>query len=462
MSERLDVAIVGSGPGGALVYRECVSLGLRVRLLERGRQLKLDESTAYSSDEMFGKYKRYGQTMMFGKPLIQYVEGSVLGGGSEINSGLYHRIPGKILEEWEAQFGVTLNHDDLQMAYQENEELLHVCLDETVSGASAKLQALGVGRDFNVSQVPRWYRPLGDGGVRQSMSEAVFRHAPNSVSPGCEVKQLRETRDGVELHYVDLATHDKQVCHANFVWVCGGSVDTPLLLRRSGFRNRHIGRHLMCHPTVKLLVQFREPIVGTGAPVGVHQIKFDDDISFGCSICKPPYLMLHVLDKSKEVRRRVSQSTDHCAIYYAMIRPTSVGKVHALLGAPFVVYALSRSDKVKLRIGLLRLGDMFSHPDVELRVPSVSGVDSFEQFKERGDDKLLNQLNVMTIHLFSSCRMAATEDLGAVDSHCRVFGSKRVYVGDASILPSAPGVNPQGSLMALVKLGLTEFRQSFC
>jgi hypothetical protein len=400
--------------------------------------------------------------MMFGKPLIQYVEGAVLGGGSEINSGLYHRIPAKILKEWETRFGVTPNQDDLELAYQENEELLHVCLDETISGVSAKLHALAVEHNFPVVQVPRWCRPQGDCGIRQSMSEVVFRHATNSVSQGCEVKRLRETRDCVEVHYVDLATGRKQVCQANFVWACGGSVDTPLLLRRSGFRNRHIGRNLMCHPTVKLLVQFRERIAATGPPVGVHQVKFDDDISFGCSIGKPPYLMLHVLDKSQEVRRRVAENTDRCAIYYAMIRPTSVGKVHALFGAPFVTYGLSQADKVKLREGLLRLGDLFSHPDVELRVPSVSGVDSFEQFKARGEDQLLNQLNVMTIHLFASCRMAATEDLGAVDCHCRVFGSKRVYVGDASILPSAPGVNPQGPLMALVKLGLTDFRKSCC
>jgi choline dehydrogenase-like flavoprotein len=35
------------------------------------------------------------------------------------------------------------------------------------------------------------------------------------------------------------------------------------------------------------------------------------------------------------------------------------------------------------------------------------------------------------------------------DSFGRVHGTRNVFVNDASLLPDAPGVNPQGSIMAI-------------
>ena len=50
---------------------------------------------------MLTKYKNAGLTAMLGSPVVNYAEGSCVGGGSEVNSGLYHRLPADILDEWE-------------------------------------------------------------------------------------------------------------------------------------------------------------------------------------------------------------------------------------------------------------------------------------------------------------------------------------------------------------------------
>ena len=39
----------------------------------------------------------------------------------------------------------------------------------------------------------------------------------------------------------------------------------------------------------------------------------------------------------------------------------------------------------------------------------------------------------------------------AVDSYGRLHGYDNVRVHDASILPKSPGVNPQGTIMAIVR-----------
>ena len=456
MSDLYDVAIVGGGPGGGLVFHECRRRGLNVVLFEKGGRIPLDESRAYSSSEMLEKYKSCGQTIMLGSPLIQYVEGSVLGGGSEINSGIYHRIPPKILEEWKEDFGLEFDRDVLDSACSDNEKLLHVARDSCVSTTSERLRSRAEARGFDVVQAPRWFKD----GTRQSMSQTVFRTASESIRTRTEVRRIKETSGSVDVHHVRTGSGIKGVTRAKYVWICGGSIDTPMLLKRSGFRNANISRNLMCHPTVKLLVQFRDEGHERGPPVGVHQVKLDDDASFGCSIGTPSYLMLHMLDKSRQTKEKVASGLNRCAVYYCMIRPRSTGRVRSLLGAPLVAYWLSEDDKLRLLDGLLGLGDLFDTDDVELLVPSVSGIDDLESLRNQPASTVINKLNVMTIHLFGSCRMSSSEMTGVVDEDCRVFGSQRVYIGDSSIIPSAPGVNPQGPLMALVRVALRGFTAS--
>jgi choline dehydrogenase-like flavoprotein len=59
--------------------------------------------------------------------------------------------------------------------------------------------------------------------------------------------------------------------------------------------------------------------------------------------------------------------------------------------------------------------------------------------------------SLMTVHLFSSCPMGENRALCATDSFGRVHGAPDLYIHDASLLCTAPGVNPQGSIMALAR-----------
>jgi choline dehydrogenase-like flavoprotein len=66
---------------------------------------------------------------------------------------------------------------------------------------------------------------------------------------------------------------------------------------------------------------------------------------------------------------------------------------------------------------------------------------------------VLNPRNssLSAIHLHSSVRMGEDTDQCGADSHGRLYGAENVWVNDSSLLPTSPGVNPQGTILAIAR-----------
>ena len=66
----------------------------------------------------------------------------------------------------------------------------------------------------------------------------------------------------------------------------------------------------------------------------------------------------------------------------------------------------------------------------------------------------------MTVHLTSTVRIGENRDRTGADSFGRVWGYRNLRVNDASLLPDAPGVNPQGAIMAIAARNTDQFLAS--
>ncbi|HEX8296467.1 MAG TPA: GMC family oxidoreductase N-terminal domain-containing protein, partial [Chthoniobacteraceae bacterium] len=169
-----EVAIVGSGPGGASAAAIWAEAGADVSLFEAGPNSALNSCPPFSSAEMVQKYRHGGLTPAFGNPKIAYVEGRCVGGGSEINSGLYHRTPAEVLERWAAEFALEQSSvAEMQPHFEACERDLSVSfLQEPAPLASLKLAQGAAALGWSSQEVPRWFRsdPSGGPGIRQSMT----------------------------------------------------------------------------------------------------------------------------------------------------------------------------------------------------------------------------------------------------------------------------------------------------
>jgi choline dehydrogenase-like flavoprotein len=465
-----EIVVVGSGPGGAITAALLAEAGRNVLLIEEGDYLSLNSCAAFSKDEMVQKYRNGGQTVALGANKISYVEGRCVGGGSEINSGLYHRTPPEVLDNWRSEFQVDgAGETDMRPHFEACEKDVSVSLlPGPAPAASLKLHDGATRLGWKSLEIPRWfsYTPgttNAGSGKRQSMTETFiprFFKAGGRLLPRTRV--ARFSQEGGKWN-IEAAHAGKGAIRisAETLFICGGAVQTPALLRRSGI-TRNIGDSLRLHPTIKVVAKYAEAVNSAQMGVPVHQVKeFSPRISFGCSISTPPYLALALLEHP-EAARDVANSWTQLATYYAMITGEGRGTVRSLpkFRDPLVRYRLTEHDRRDLAEGLRKLSEALFASGATALYPGFTGNATLS----RPDDlsKLPGTLpsgmaSLMTIHLFSSCPMGEDRNKCAADSYGRVHGFKNLYIADASLLCTAPGVNPQGSVMGFARRNVMRF-----
>ena len=207
------------------------------------------------------------------------------------------------------------------------------------------------------------------------------------------------------------------------------------------------------HPTVKLAARFADEL-NVPDEVPVHQVKeFAPDLSFGGSASQPGLVALALSDQWRTFGRTITEWR-RISVYYAAITSEGRGRVRAVRGLrdPIVTYGLTRRDRALLGSGLARLALLMLEAGAQEVYPSFRGA---PVVRNRADLATMRaqfsaaRASVMTVHLCSTVPMGEDLDMCAANSFGRVHSTANVWVNDASMLPSAPGVNPQGTVMAL-------------
>ncbi|HWK04072.1 MAG TPA: GMC family oxidoreductase [Puia sp.] len=466
--------VIGSGPGGAITACALAEAGRDVLLIEEGAYLDLTDLEPFSLDEMKYKYRNNGLTLTFGKPKINYVEGKCVGGGSEVNSGLYHRTPPSVLERWKKEYALQhIEEKELNPFFEQCER--DVCISYnpgSLPKASLKLAEGATALNWGNQEVPRWFKYDGKtdasgnaSGTKMSMTQTYI---PRFLSAGgvllTHTRCLSFSQEGKTIRLKCLLGRKEFSLTCEAIFVCAGAVHTPNLLLRSGI-DKNIGKNFLLHPTIKVTALFDEAINHANMGVPVHQVKeFSPQFSFGGSISSPSYLALAMNDHPDHAGL-VNREWEKMGIYYAMTNAEGKGSVSRMpfFRDPLVKYAVTQKEKENLAAGLRKLCELLLAAKAKLLFPSVLKSPAIRTMDDlsalpRVIDHHLTSL--MTIHLFSSCPMGENKELCAADSFGKVHGQENVYINDASLLPTALGVNPQGTIMAFAKRNIDHFMQN--
>lgn len=457
----VEVLVVGSGAGGATTAAVLAEGGRAVTVLEEGPALEPGSVEPFSLEELARSYRHRGSSAALGSPPIAYAEGRCVGGSTEVNSGLWNRLPEPLAARWRAERDLAEFTPAVLDRYADQVEgwLGVARVPGALPPSSAVLERGALAMGWRHEEFPRAFRYDERGrGTKQTMSRTVLpraRQAGAEVLAGVRVTRLR--RSGRRVTAAEaVQTHpdgrrEAVTITADQVIVCGGAIQTPALLQRSGWR-RGIGGGLKVHPTVKVVARLPEALDHDDVPME-RITEFAPSIAIGGSASRRGHLGLALSDAGADPAALLDD-WGHRFVYYACIRSDAGGRVRALPGmeAPLVTYRLTDADLSRLARGLVHLGEaLFAAGATELHA-SATGAPVARSVKDLGAwwgalDR--RHANLMTVHLTSSVRMSERDVDGGVDSFGAVRGADNLWVSDASILPEAPGVNPQAAIMTL-------------
>jgi choline dehydrogenase-like flavoprotein len=465
-----DVLVIGSGAGGAVTAATLARAGRAVTVVEEGPWIDPDAMEPFSLDEMVAKYRHRGLAAALGAPGIAYAEGRCVGGSTEINSGLYHRLPADLAEEWRRSYQI----DDFTPAVLDRyaaaieSELSVSKLPGAPPPSSAVLERGATKLGWRAVEFPRVFRYDEERGraVKQTMARTLVPQAVEAgarVIPDCTVVRLLRDGDrilGARCRRRHPGETDEPVTiRAEQVFVCGGTIQSPALLQRSGIRYR-IGVGLKLHPTIKIAARFPQRLDHGDVPM--HRVtEFAPNLTIGGSMSSRGHVALALADSAADYSDALAE-WERVTVYYAAIRSDGAGRVLAIPGlrAPIVTYRLTDGDMSRLARGLVDLGEVLLAAGAQELYPSVvhgAVVRQPDELVSWWDAVTRSRTNLMTVHLTSTVRMGEDRDRTGADSFGRVWGFENLRVNDASLLPDAPGVNPQAAIMAIASRNSDQF-----
>lgn len=486
-----DVCVVGTGAGGAAAAARLAEAGYDVVMLEEGGYWREANFTEQEFEMVPRLYAERGNraTEDLGISLLQ---GRAVGGSTLVNWMIMLRTQGWVLDEWQRYHGtVGMSEREMRATYETVESDIHaqrVPRDAHAPNNRVILDgASGLGwkaseAKINAKQCVRaGFCGLGCRyGAKQS---TLLNYIPRALAAGARlfsdarVNRIEMTELGgrapmkrVTGEIIDRETHSafaRFTVRAPIVILAAGAVGTPTILQRSGMGGGGVGKYLRLHPTTAVIGRFDREMCGTaGIPQSAlsdHFIRENGDYGFWIE-CPAllPGLASAAIPGFGEPHRAIMREFPNLSSLIVLNRDgsnlgASNGDVTAgKNGGARIRYKMSSGDSQTLAKGIVAAARMHFEAGArevltlhspQLRFNSPAGIDAIMS-APRGT----NQIGLFSAHVNGTCRIGTDPAKSGCNSDGERHGAPGVYIADGSLFPTAPGVNPQATIMALATI----------
>ncbi|HEX9035760.1 MAG TPA: FAD-dependent oxidoreductase [Ktedonobacterales bacterium] len=487
-----DAVIVGSGAGGGIIAARLADAGLDVVVIEKGGYFNESDFSGNEALMTPALYLRRGMLATSDLGMI-VLAGSALGGGTLVNWSTSLRTPSEVLAEWEREYGLTgATSAEYQVGFDVAEQRLGVNTEDSdpnPNNAALMRGCRALGYDWtrvprNASGCEQRCGACGFGcpyGRKQStmltfLSDAHEKGARIAVRCTAERVLIEQGRAaGVEGWALDDRTGARRrvTVKAPVVVVAGGAVESPALLLRSGVRNTNIGAHLRLHPVVALASYYEDKIeawkgsLQTVLASHMKNLRGGYGLRFEVAPTHPGMLGMVTPWESGAQHKRDMTQVAHVASFIALMRDTGEGRVTLdRQGDPILSYypndedrrylaqAMGEMARIAAAAGATRIATLHSRRielNAEAGQPGAFTTQQVSAFAREVERRGLapNTLPVFSAHQMGTCRLGSSAQTAVADPTGQVYGVKGLYIGDASGFPTASGVNPMLSIMAL-------------
>ncbi len=476
-SLKVDLCVVGSGPGGATAAMVAAASGQDVLILEAGELVTPARSTQ-REEEMYPRLFWGSGGQSTADRQTRVLQGHGLGGSSLHNLNLCKRIDERLLSRWHTDRKLdALSPSTWRSLYAEVEALLSV-KDVPVSARNRHNELLAAGcatlgwrggplRHNRTGCVGSGFCELGcafdaknnalkvclsrflrDGGRALTGAQALRLHVGGGRVRGVQVAAV-DRPGGTVLHTFEVA--------ADRVCLAGSATGTPALLLRSEVPDASgsTGRTLRLHPAVVAAGEFDEPVSAfEGIPQSYECTELIERRLWIVPTFGHPMGVATLLPGLGSRHAELMRRLPHFAAFGAMLHDRTAGTVSSdgELGWK-VDYDLETEDREDLSRGLIALTRLLFAAGARRVILPFHEPLTLERGAPLPDPATLDlrpgRITLGAVHPMGSVAASDDPNLGAVDSRGRHHAVRGLYVADGSLFPTSTGGPPQLSIYAL-------------
>ncbi|KAJ4401557.1 hypothetical protein N0V91_007861 [Didymella pomorum] len=503
-----DIVIVGSGCGGAVCAKNLAEAGHRVLVVEKAYHWTPDHFPM-SEAEGWNHLFMNGAFISSDDTSTSIVAGQAWGGGGTVNWSASLQTQGYVRREWADRGLPFFTSEKFQESLDRVCERMGVSTNYVEQNRANAMLLEGARKlGYNHKVVPQ-----NTGGAQHRCGHCTFGcgscekqgpvisflpdaaragakfiegfHAERVVFKTIDGKRIttglvgswasRDANGGVA---GEPTTRRKLIIKAKRVIVSAGTMQSPLLLLRSKLNNPQIGRNLYVHP-VSFLGGIHEeevkPWEGAILTSVVGEYENLDGRGHGAKLEVTnmiPSSWLIWLDWKGGLEYKLNAARmKHMAGYISICKDRDTGRVYPdpVDGRVRFSYTPSKFDKKHIMTGLLALAKIQYVEGASEIFTTIPGVSTFKRDTSLptsgdgiNDERFQTWLKeveskgfptpesvFVSAHQMGTCRMSKIEKEGVVDPTGQVWGTEGLFVADASVFPSASGVNPMVTNMAI-------------
>ena len=482
-----DVCIIGSGSGGSVVAAVLAQAGMDVVVLEAGGHFEEHNYPPHEAFAYDALYRRGGwKTSDDGNMLIG--AGATLGGGSAVNWTNCVQPPDRLREEW-AEHGLK---DLATAAFDEHIDAISQRISRNAdcserNGPNERMttgaDALGwswtcAERNSDASSYDfESAGSMGFGDRSGSKQSAVATFLPDAAAAGARI--LVDTtarrglvRNGRAVGVEAVRRTDGQLrnvtVNAPTVVVAAGALETPAVLLRSAIGGPAVGRNLHIHPTTGPSGLYDEPQDPWHGPP--HSAIVDEfavlSEGYGFLIEGIPYgpgFNATALPVAGGRTHKMLMARSRTIVpFIGLVRDRGSGRVTLDdNGEALVEYAVSDPlDLLHLRASVEAMAKLHQAAGARAILDSTIGKlvmwrrgEDLQQYVDRACSVpfRLPHRTIGTAHQMGTARMGTDPQTSVANPDGALHDVRGIWIGDTSAFPTAAGVNPMVTCMALAR-----------